>query len=60
MRLKFEHALLVRTCNVFETVYPDSLVSKVVQVGSVISYFFTLLSVSWTESDVQNCPPFFL
>ena len=28
MRLKLEHALLVRTCDVFEPAYPGSLVSK--------------------------------
>ena len=46
MRLKFEHALLVHTCDVFETTYPDSLVSMAFQAGSVGSFFFTLLAVS--------------
>ena len=44
--LEFEHALLVRTCDVFETTYPVSLVSMVFQVGSVGSFFFTLLVIS--------------
>ena len=46
MRLKSEHALLVRTCDVFETTYPGSLVSMVFQAGSIGSFFFTLLAVS--------------
>ena len=46
MRFKFEHALLVRTCDVFETTYPGSLVSMVCQAGSVGSFFFALLALS--------------
>ena len=46
MRLKFEHALLVRTCDVFEPTYPGSLVFVVFQAGSVGSFFSTLLAVS--------------
>ena len=48
MSLKFKHVLLVRTCDVFETAYPGSLVSKVSQVGSVRSFFFILLAVSFS------------
>ena len=29
MHLKFEHALLVRTCDIYETAYSGSLVSQV-------------------------------
>ena len=47
MCLKFEHALLVRTCDVFETTYSGSLVSMVFQAGSSVgSFFFTPLAVS--------------
>ena len=38
--LKFEHALLVRNCDVFETAYPPgSLVSIISQGGSVRDHF---------------------
>ena len=43
MRLKFEHVLLVRTCDVFEKNDSGSLVSMVFQAGSVGSFFLTLL-----------------
>ena len=48
-RFTFEHVLLVRTCDVFESTYFGSLVSKVFQVGSVRSFFFALLAVSWAD-----------
>ena len=42
MRLKFEHALLVRGWDVFETTYPDSLVSMIFQADSVRDRFSPL------------------
>ena len=56
MRLKFEHALLVRTCDVFEI--PNLIVFKVFQVGSVRPFFSILLSSSLGESDVLKRPFF--
>ena len=35
MRFKIEHALLVRTCDVFQIAHPGSVVSMVLQLGSV-------------------------
>ena len=51
MHLKFEHALMVRTCDVFETVYSGSLVSQVFQADSARLFFSILLSSSLDESD---------
>ena len=54
MRFKFEHALLVRTCDVFL----NSLISRIYQVGSVGPFFSILLSSSLGKSDVLKRPLF--
>ena len=54
MRSKFEHALLVRTCDVFL----NSLIFGIHQVDSVGYFFSILLSSSLGESDVLKRPLF--
>ena len=55
MRVKFEHALLVRTCGVFL----NSLFFRIYQAGNIEPFFSILLSSSLGESDVLK-RPFFL
>ena len=50
MRFNFEHALLVRTCDVFF----KCLIIRMYQVGSVRAFFFVFLSSSLGESDSFN------
>ena len=49
MRLKFEHALLVRTRDVLQIAYPGSLVSKILQVGNVRLLFLSCSRRVWVN-----------